>query len=91
MAVQLITVVHNYIGLSIDTKPTSGVRIGSYFFETDTGLTFRLHLGEQWHNDNTATLSIGRYQAENTALINLMEQVLLELKAANEANGIEVT
>lgn len=92
MTVQLVTAVHNYLGLSTDTKPSSGVRDGSYFYETDTGLIYRFEVsGNRWHNDRSASLSIGQYQTENTRLINLMEQVLLELQAANEANGIEVS
>ena len=90
MAVQLITNIHNYIGISADIKPVNGVSPGSYFYETDTGLIYRMHEGGQWNNDKSVTLSIGQYQAENAILIRLMEQVLLELKAANAANGIEV-
>lgn len=91
MAVQLVTTVHNYLGLSTDSKPISGVRSGSYFYEIDTGLTFRINATGQWYIDKSATLSIGQYQSGIIDLKDLMEQVVLELRAMNEANGIETS
>ncbi|MGE0227764.1 MAG: hypothetical protein AB7I38_10995 [Dehalococcoidia bacterium] len=36
MTVELLGAVSHYVGLAADEKPTTGVRIGSTFFETDT-------------------------------------------------------
>ena len=36
-----------YIGLSTDTKPTTRVRVGYEFYETDTGDTY-LYSGSAW-------------------------------------------
>lgn len=37
-----------YIGLSTDTKPTSNdIRIGTEFFESDTGSTY-IYTGDAW-------------------------------------------
>ena len=36
-----------YLGLSTDTKPTIGVRIGTEFYETDTGTTY-IYSGSAW-------------------------------------------
>lgn len=37
MTVQMVTTIHNYIGLSTDGKPTDNtVPIGSEFYESDT-------------------------------------------------------
>ena len=40
MAVQLLRVINNYIGLAGDTKPTTDIEIGSTFEETDTGTKY---------------------------------------------------
>lgn len=40
MTVRLITTTQNFIGLSTDTKPTTGVPMGSTYLETDTGDTY---------------------------------------------------
>ena len=91
MAVQLVTTIHVYTGLSTDTKPLSGVRLGSIFRERNTGLEYRLTAGGNWEIDKSVPLSIAQYQSGTADLRELMEQILLELKAANEANGIEVS
>ncbi len=51
MAVQLITAIQNYQGLSSDTKPTD-CPVGSKFYETDTGERF-IYLGtsDGWIED----------------------------------------
>jgi hypothetical protein len=36
MAVELIGPIQRWQGLSTDVKPTSGVKAGSVFYETDT-------------------------------------------------------
>ena len=87
---------HRYIGSSTDSKPEN-VMEGSTYHAVDTGEYWVYH-NFIWELDlslatvlEAMTSNIGQYQAENTVLICLMEQVLLELKAANEANGIEVS
>lgn len=87
---------HKYVGLSTDSKPKN-VMEGSIYHAVDTGEYWVYH-NFIWELDlslatvlEAITSSIGQYQAENATLICLMEQVLLELKAANEANGIEVS
>ena len=47
MTVYLITAIHRFIGESFDTKPTTGVPVGSTFFETDTKNTF-IYSGSAW-------------------------------------------
>lgn len=46
MAVQLVTNILRYIGLSTDTKPTS-VPVGSMFLATDIGCNY-LYDGSSW-------------------------------------------
>ncbi len=46
MAVYLEGTLNRYLGLSTDTKPLSPP-VGSYFYETDTGFTYR-HNGYAW-------------------------------------------
>lgn len=91
MAVQLVAAIHVFHGLSTDSKPVSGVRKGSTFYEKDTGLAFRLDGGNQWALDKGMALSAGEYSSGVSALQSLLEEILLELKAANEADGIEVS
>ena len=91
MAILLVATIHVYSGLSTDAKPLSGVRHGSKFHELDTGLTYRLSASRSWEIDKSIPLSIAHYQAGTTELRGLLEQMLLELRAANEANGIEVS
>jgi len=45
-----VAAIYNYMGLSTDGKPTTGVPAGSHFYETDTGATYTF--------DGTATWSI---------------------------------
>ena len=90
MTVSLVATIHVFSGLSTDTKPTSDVRTGSTFYELDTGRTFRLGDGEAWKEDKSIPLSTGQYQQSNSELRRLIEQTLLEVSAANLANGIEV-
>jgi len=40
MTVRLITTTKNFIGLSTDTKPITGVPMGSLFLEADTSDTY---------------------------------------------------
>lgn len=47
MAVKLIEMVSNYIGLSTDTKPTS-VPVGSIFFEYDSHVSYITYDGTNW-------------------------------------------
>ena len=89
MTAQLVGTIHFYVGLSTDAKPLSGVRSGSVFHELDTGLVYRLTAGGVWKIDKSVPLSIAQYQAGTAELRGLLEYILLELKAANEANGIE--
>lgn len=47
MTVELSTHIRSYLGLSSDAKPTSGVPIGSTFFETDTSVQ-SIYDGTSW-------------------------------------------
>jgi len=47
MTVSLVTVINRYQGLSGDTKPTTGVPVGSTFYEVDTGDWF-VWDGDSW-------------------------------------------
>jgi hypothetical protein len=47
MAVQRITTIEHFIGLSTDTKPT-GVHIGSEFFEYDSGQVWYCYDGSNY-------------------------------------------
>ncbi len=38
----------NYIGRSTDTKPTTGVKDGEYFYEVDTKKAFIWYDGQWW-------------------------------------------
>jgi hypothetical protein len=40
MTVLLINYERQYIGLSMDLKPTEKILVGSTFYETDTGKTY---------------------------------------------------
>ncbi len=59
MAVVLITNVKKYIGLSTDTKPTNGLKIGSEFYETDTGQNWFWE-GSNWVEDLTIINAINK-------------------------------
>ena len=52
MAVKLMGNIHNFIGLSSDTKPTTGIPVGSTFTELDTGAKF-VWEGDTWEDDLT--------------------------------------
>jgi len=47
MTVALATGAQRYVGLSSDTKPTTGVRPGAEFYETDT-LASYVYDGTAW-------------------------------------------
>jgi hypothetical protein len=47
MAVTICVNTRRYIGLSTDTKPT-GVSVGSFFWEYDTGVTYATRDGDNW-------------------------------------------
>lgn len=47
MTVQLLEYINHYLGLSSDSKPTSGILKGSTFTETDTGLVYKFD-GSSW-------------------------------------------
>ncbi len=47
MAFKLITTIRRFIGTSTDTKPTTGVPIGSTFYETDTARNY-IYDGTNW-------------------------------------------
>jgi len=51
MAVNLVTIIQRWIGLSIDTKPTEAP-VGSTFFETNTGQGW-IWDGSNWVEDLT--------------------------------------
>lgn len=86
---KLVTTIHVFSGESNETKPTSGVRDGSILTESDTGNVFRF-FGGVWHLDRGAQLTGGQLQVAAAELRLLLEDILLEIQAANKANGIEV-
>jgi hypothetical protein len=54
MTVRIVTKIHNYVGQSVDTKPTTGVEAGSTFHELDTGDDY-VFSGVSWVIDTGAT------------------------------------
>ncbi len=52
MTVSLVTTIQRWIGLSTDTKPTTNVKVGSTFYETNTGQGFMWD-GDAWVEDLT--------------------------------------
>ena len=56
-----VATVHRYIGLSTDTKATTGVPAGSYWYETDSGAQY-VYDGTAWQLD----LVGGPYRASKT-------------------------
>jgi len=52
MTVSLVTTIQRWIGLSTDTKPSSEVKVGSTFYELDTGQPF-IWDGDAWVEDLT--------------------------------------
>jgi len=89
VAVQLETKIYRWSGLSTDDKPSSGIPVGSTFHETDTGDKFIYQLND-WVIDKGGPLSTAKAIEMNAELRRLMETTLIETRAANEANGIEV-
>jgi len=57
MTVTKLAVIDTYIGLAADTKPTTGVRAGSKFFERDTGLEYAYD-GTTWGLSGATTLTV---------------------------------
>ena len=47
MTITLIKDIDRYQGISTDSKPTSGIKKGSTFFEEDTGFMYRF-TGSSW-------------------------------------------
>jgi len=88
MAVQLITRIYRWNGLSTDEKPSSGVPVGSTFHEIDTGNKF-IYQTNGWVVDNGGPLSTAKAVEMNAELRRLMERTLIETLAANERNGID--
>lgn len=56
MAVELLGAINRYQGLSGDVKPTTGVKTGSTFYETDTRLGY-VYDGAAWVQDAKVTLA----------------------------------
>lgn len=48
MTVTWITSIKKFVGLSTDTKPTTGIPAGSTFYEYDTGVLFICYDGTNW-------------------------------------------
>ncbi len=88
MTVKLISTIQRFIGLSTDAKPDNAPE-GSTFAETDTGRDWVFNDG--WIEDLATNLSAGRAIRLNSELRYLTEQTYLEVRAANQANGIEVS
>lgn len=51
MSVIQVSTIQNFIGLSTDTKPTTGVPIGSTFHAYDTGEQFVYAGDDGWQDD----------------------------------------
>ena len=60
MAVSLLNNIHYYQCLSSDSKPTTGVNIGSRLFETDTGASFIFN-GSTWIKNTSAAVDNSTY------------------------------
>ena len=90
MAYSLVTTLHRYVGTSQDAKPTSGVTIGSTFQEIDTGANYVFSSLLKWELDKAVALSVGEYRSGIAEMSALLENIYLELRAANLANGVEV-
>ena len=90
MSFKLVTTIYRYVGTSPDVKPTTGVTVGSTFQELDTGDNYVFSSQNIWTLDKTAALSVGEYREGVLEIRVLLENIFLELQAANLANGIEV-
>jgi hypothetical protein len=90
MTYRLATTIYRYVGTSLDSKPTSGVTVGSTFQEFDTGDNYVFTSHSAWALDKTATLSVGEYRNGVNELRLLLEGIYLEIQAANLANGVKV-
>ena len=90
MAFNLITTIFRYVGTSLDAKPTSGVTVGSTFQELDTGNNYVFSAQKIWELDKAAALSVGEYREGVKEIRLLLENIYLEIQAANLANDIEV-
>ena len=88
MAVQLVTKIYRWSGLSTDEKPSSGVPGGSTFHETDTGNKFIYQIND-WVVDNGGPLSTAKAVEMNAEIRRLMDETLVLTLAANERNGID--
>jgi len=88
MAIQLITRIYKWNGLSTDEKPSSGVPAGSTFDEIDTGNKF-IYQNNYWVVDNGGPLSTVKAIEMNAEIRRLMEETLVLTMAANESNGID--
>ena len=89
MAYKRIQTIGRYEGVSTDAKPTANIKEGSQLSELDTGRRFTMMDGA-WKEDMAEPLSIGNAIQLNNKLRRLAELTLLEVQAANRANGIEV-
>ena len=63
MTVILVTTIQRWIGLSTDTKPSSNIKVGSTFYETNTGKGW-IWDGDIWTED------LSMIHAVNQALNN---------------------
>lgn len=89
MAVKLVATIKRWQGLSADVKPSTDIPVGSTFDELDTGKKFKW-IGYTWIEDLSEVLTIGKAIEINNETRQIAEQILLEVQAANIANGIEV-
>jgi len=89
MTVKFIATIQRWEGLSTDSKPGAD-KEGSTFAELDTGRNYVL-TNDEWVENLSANLSVGKAIQLNSELRYLAEKTYLEVRAANLANGIEVT
>lgn len=87
MAYKRIGTIGRYEGVSMDIKPTDDIKEGSWLHELDTGRRFKMTSGV-WVEDFAESLTTGRAIQLNNELRGLAEKILLEVQAANRANGI---
>lgn len=88
MSVKMIATIQVWEGLSTDAKPTA-TNVGSKFHELDTGKDY-VWTGDAWALDMASPLTTGRANELVREVKPILEQLLIEVNAANEANGIFV-
>ena len=77
MSYKRIQTIGRYEGMSTDTKPTTGIKEGSWLRELDTGRRFKMTNGA-WIEDLSETISTFNYGVTEAASRRLTEDQLNE-------------